>query len=78
MPLGSRPARRSPLHFVAAALITALACAGLVACESEDEPECTKDSECQVITCPNGSEMQTCDDGVCLQGTDCETTSGGW
>lgn len=49
-----------------------------VACESE-EAECTKDEECNEITCPDGSKMRTCESGVCLQGDDCETeSSGGW
>lgn len=49
-----------------------------VACESE-EAECTKDEECNEITCPDGSKMQTCESGVCLQGDDCEAEStGGW
>ena len=49
-----------------------------VACGSE-EAECTKDEECNEITCPDGSKMQTCESGVCLQGDDCEAEStGGW
>ena len=49
-----------------------------VACDSE-EAECTKDDECNEITCPDGSKMRTCESGVCLQGNDCEAEStGGW
>jgi hypothetical protein len=72
------PPRRSPVHLGLAVVISALAFASVTACESED-PECTKDSECQEITCGDGSKLQGCEDGACLQGTDCEQEAdGGW
>ncbi len=70
-----RSGSTSPLMIVLAPLALV---AAVAACDSE-EPECTKNEECQEITCPDGSKMRTCQGGVCLQGDDCETeSSGGW
>jgi hypothetical protein len=71
--------RRRPAASFLALVLLPLGLATLAtACEEED-PECLKNTECQEITCPNGSKMQTCKDGVCLQGDDCEVeSSGGW
>jgi hypothetical protein len=69
----------APLIRLARALLATLAI-GLVAaaCDSEDS-ECTKNEDCQEITCPDGSKMQSCSEGQCLQGDDCEDAGdGGW
>lgn len=77
--LSSQAPRRSPMHFVAALALTAVAGLSVTACDGDEEPECAKDSDCQKITCSDGNTLQTCDDGVCLVGTDCaQDSDGGW
>lgn len=75
-------ASSSPLRRLLGSLLVAAAPAAIAllatACDAE-EAECARDEECNEITCPDGSKMRTCQDGVCLQGDDCDAeTSGGW
>ena len=70
---------RTPAQFIVAFCLLALACVSVAACDSAESQECSKDADCQEITCGDGTPMQTCDEGVCLQGDDCEQEAdGGW
>lgn len=69
---------RACLRFVLACSLLGLGGAIVSACDGED-PECAKDSDCQAIDCPDGTTLQTCDDGTCLAGDDCkQEADGGW
>lgn len=59
--------------------VAVMAAVGAVGCDSEESSECSKDTECQEITCGDGTKLQSCSDGVCLQGRDCKDAGdGGW
>lgn len=79
MRLSPSPApRRTAAHFLVVLCLSVLG-VSVAACDSAETQECSKDADCQEITCGDGTKMQTCDEGSCLQGDDCEQEAdGGW
>lgn len=57
-------------------VVSMLVVGGLVVACSDDA-ECEAKEDCLEVKCPDGSTIQGCQDGVCLQGSDCPNT-GGW
>lgn len=56
--------------------VLVIAGAGVALSCSDDDVECEATEDCLEVTCPDGSKIRGCEEGVCLQGSDCPNTSG--
>lgn len=49
----------------------------MAGCGDETDAECEADGDCSEVSCPDGSKVRDCRDGVCFVFEDCED-GGGW